>query len=156
MQFTGEKPWNPIMLDCYPQPGGTAKAPLYEDDTRTTAYQRGEFRKTSISLSADASSGMVRVVIGAADGVFSGALKERSWVVRIHLPSEWPKNLLPSTIRLNGRETGGLFRKINQSAAAMPLGDVSGAPDAEVFEVDLPAAPVSRSQTLEIVFAASQ
>ena len=46
MQFTGEKPWNPVTLDLYPRAGETNAANLYEDDTLTTAYQRGEFRNT--------------------------------------------------------------------------------------------------------------
>jgi hypothetical protein len=35
----------------------------------------------------------------------------------------------------------------------MPLGDKTGAPDADVFEVSLPAAPVSHQQAVEIHFA---
>ena len=53
MQYTGEKPWDPVTLDCYPCAGKTNSATLYEDDTLTTAYQRGEFRNTPITVAAD-------------------------------------------------------------------------------------------------------
>src|SRR5208283_2704032 len=53
MQFTWEKPWSPVMLDLYPRAGETNTANLYEDDTLTTAYQRGEFRNTPITMLAD-------------------------------------------------------------------------------------------------------
>ena len=47
MQFTGETPWSPITLDLYPRAAETNSANLYEDDTLTTAYRRGEFRNTT-------------------------------------------------------------------------------------------------------------
>jgi len=153
MQFTGEKPWNPITLDLYPRAGETNTANLYEDDTLTTAYQRGEFRNTSIQSSADDAKKIVRVGIGAARGNFHGALKKRAWTLRIHLPADWPKNVAPSRLSVNGRETDVLFHQLNRAATAMPFGDKPGAPDADVYEIILPAAPVSESQSVEIPFA---
>jgi hypothetical protein len=153
MQFTGEKPWNPITLDLYPRNGETNTASLYEDDTQTTAYQRGAFRDTGIQLSADGANKIIRVGIGAAVGKFAGALKERNWTLRVHLPVDWPKNLLPSNVRVNGKETGVGFSKLNRAANATPFGDKLGAPDADVIEINLPAAPVSKSQAVEISFA---
>jgi hypothetical protein len=35
----------------------------------------------------------------------------------------------------------------------MPLGDPTGAPDGDVFEINLPATRVSHSQSVEISFA---
>ena len=92
MQYTGEKPWDPVTLDCYPCAGKTSSATLYEDDTLTTAYQRGEFRNTPITVSADETAKTVHVEIGAAKGSFQGALKTRAWILRIHPPADWPKN----------------------------------------------------------------
>jgi alpha-glucosidase (family GH31 glycosyl hydrolase) len=60
MQFTGEKPWNPVTLDVYPLAGTTATTTLYEDDTRTVAYRRGEFRQTQITAAADDAAKTVR------------------------------------------------------------------------------------------------
>jgi Glycosyl hydrolases family 31 TIM-barrel domain/PA14 domain/Domain of unknown function (DUF5110)/Glycosyl hydrolase family 31 C-terminal domain len=168
MQFTGEKPWNPVALDLYPSAvsgagvspawtkahGQDARATtLYEDDTLTTAYQRGAFRTTRISVSADDARKILQVRIGAASGNFQGELKERAWTLRIHPPQNWPKNLTPSAVRLNGREIKTPIRRLDRAGAAMPFGDPTGAPDGAVFEVSLPASPVSRSQSVEITFS---
>ena len=130
MQFTGEKPWNPITLDLYPRAAETNSANLYEDDTLTMAYQHGEFRNTTLTASADDANKIVRVGIGAAKGNFHGALKKRAWTLRIHPPAGWPKNLAPTDIRVNGEKINVPIQLLNRDAAAMPFGDKSGAPDA--------------------------
>ena len=86
MQFTGEKPWNPITLDIYPGIGTSETITLYEDDTLTTGYQRGQFRKTRITSSVDTASHILSVTIDPAEGNFPGALAERSWILRLHQP----------------------------------------------------------------------
>ena len=134
MQFTGEKPWNPITLDLYPRAAETNSANLYEDDTLTTAYQRGEFRNTAITASADGAERTVHVNIGAAKGAFKNALKQRAWLLRIHPPVDWPKNLAPTDVRVNGEKINSLIRPLNRDAAAMPFGDKSGAPDGDIFD----------------------
>ena len=153
MQFTGEKPWNPITLDLYARVAETNTANLYEDDTLTTAYQRGEFRNTSITASADDAVMTVHVNIGAAKGSFKNALKQRAWLLRIHPPAGWPKNLVPRDVRVNGEKINALIHVLSRDTAAMPFGDQSGAPDADVFEISLPEMPVSKSQLVEIPFS---
>jgi len=150
MQYTGEKPWNPITLDVYARATDTNSTTLYEDDTLTTAYQRGEFRTTSIQSSAGIAPKIVGVEIGAAKGTFKNALKKRAWTLRLHLPVDWPKNLMPTDVKVNGKQIKAQVHRLSRDAAAMPFGDRSGAPDADVFEISLPSAPVSESQTVEI------
>jgi alpha-glucosidase (family GH31 glycosyl hydrolase) len=153
MQYTGQLPWNPVTLDLYPRAGETNGATLYEDDTLTTAYQRGKFRNTLITASADDADRTIHMNIGAAAGTYHGALKKRAWVLRIHPPADWPKNLAPAQIKANGKKINAPIHLLNRDATAMPLGDKTGAPDADVFEVSLPAAPVSHQQAVEIHFA---
>jgi PA14 domain/Glycosyl hydrolases family 31 TIM-barrel domain/Domain of unknown function (DUF5110) len=153
MQYTGEKPWNPITLDLYPRVAETNHASLYEDDTLTTAYRHGAFRDTLVSSSADDATKTVDVEIGAAVGNFRGALKERGWALRIHAPADWPKDLAPVGVEINGQKTNAPIRHLARAATAMPFGDKSGAPDGDVFEISLSAAPVSKSLSLEIPFA---
>ena len=148
MQYTGEKPWDPVTLDCYPCADKTSSATLYEDDTLTTAYQRGEFRNTPITLAADEAAKTVQVEIGAAEGNFQGAPDKRAWILRIHLPADWPKN--PARVAINGKPINLSIRWLKRDATAMPLGDPIGAPDGDVFEISLPATPVSQSQSVEI------
>ncbi|HUJ09088.1 MAG TPA: TIM-barrel domain-containing protein [Verrucomicrobiae bacterium] len=156
MQYTGQLPWDPITLDLYPQAGEISQAILYEDDTLTPAYQRGQFRKTPVTVSADGAKKTVSAKIDAADGSFSGASKRRAWILRIHRPVDWPENLVPATVKIGGRKVSSRFRRISRNVFAMPFGDQSGAPDADVFELNLPSAPVTSGRTVEVSFAAGR
>jgi hypothetical protein len=153
MQYTGQLPWNPVTLDLYPRDGETTNGTtLYEDDTLTTAYQRGKFRNTLITASADDADRTIHVHIGTAVGTYHGALKKRAWILRIHPPADWPKNLAPAQVTANGKKINTPIHRLIRDATSMPLGDKTGAPDADVFEVSLPTAPVSHQQTVEIHF----
>ncbi len=50
MSHTGEKPWNPLRFDVYPDATGAAAGALYEDDGTSPAYLQGAFRRTTLSL----------------------------------------------------------------------------------------------------------
>jgi alpha-glucosidase (family GH31 glycosyl hydrolase) len=156
MDYTGQKPWDPITLDIYPAgPGEMTGATLYEDDTMTTGYERGQFRTTAVSAYVtQAANKTVRVDINASMGDFNGALKTRSWKVRIHVPASWPKNLMGSETSVNGLRIIDqiAFPPMARSAKAIPFGDITGAPDGDVFEITLPPAPVSQKQSVEISF----
>jgi alpha-glucosidase (family GH31 glycosyl hydrolase) len=152
MRYTGEKPWNPIMLDLYPRVAETNHAALYEDDTLTTAYEHGEFRNTRIVSAADDLTKTVNVEIGAAVGNFRGAFEGRAWTLRIHPPAGWPNNLAPVGVEINGRKIRLPVQRLARVGTAMPFGDKAGAPDGDVFEISLPAAPVSENQSLKIPF----
>ncbi|MFM2081419.1 MAG: Alpha-xylosidase, partial [Verrucomicrobiota bacterium] len=151
MQFTGEKPWSPLTLDCYPHSGASDTATLYEDDGRTIAHTRGEFRKTEITASTDAATHTLKISIAAARGSFPGALAAREWILRFRRPAGWPEKLLPGEIKLNGARVENLVRLARQPAT-MPFGDPSGAPDGAVFEAKLPARAVNQSSAVEIHF----
>ena len=153
MQYTGQLPWDPVTLDIYPQSGETNRAILYEDDTLTTAYKKDQFRKTTATVSAENTNTTVRVAISAATGDFKGASAQRAWVLRLHRPVNWPANLVPTRARTNGKDIRNPFRRIARNDTAMPFGDKSGAPDADVFELVLPAAPVTKAREIEITFA---
>lgn len=154
MQYTGQRPWNPITLDLYPRSGETNQAMLYEDDTLTTAYQQEQFRKTFVSVAAENDSHSVNVEIGAAMGNFKGAITHRSWVLRLRAPAGWPGNLVPARATSNGKPIAASFRRIARNPDAMPFGDKSGAPDSDVFEIALPERPVESGQQVQIQFSA--
>jgi len=156
MQYTGELPWDPITLDLYLRADEINQATLYEDDTLTTAYQHGAFRNTHITVSANGWTKTVQVNIGAAEGTFRNALKRRAWVLRIHRPVGWSKNLMTTDVRVNSKKINAQIHLLNRDAAAMPFSDKIGAPDADVFEITLPATKVSKSQSVEISFAPVQ
>lgn len=148
MDFIGQKPWNPLTLDLYPKSGKTTSTVIYEDDGQTTAYRLGKFRKTAVSASMNESQGNVVVEIAAAKGDFKGALSQRRWILRFHLPNDWSNSSLAA--RLNGKKLSAAFRHLSRNATAMPLGDQMGSPDGDVFELELPVAPVTKAQRIEI------
>ena len=154
MQYTGQLPWDPITLDVYPSTTESDQTSLYEDDTLTTAYQQGQSRATSITTWANDTNKTVSVSIGAAVGNFSGALSRRSWVVRLHRPLNWPADLAPTQVMVNGQAAGAVIRRV-KNTSAMPLGADNGAPDADVFELTLPESSVQTSNLVVAAFTSS-
>jgi len=150
MQFTGEKPWDPITLDLYPLPGQTSTATLYEDDTKTIVYQHGAFRTTPISLTANHSTQAVTINIGAAKGKFKGELRRRSWIFRIHRPYGWPQNYQPTQVAINGKNENISIRIVPRMESAMPFGDPAGAPDGDIYEFTLPAVKAAKAIEVEV------
>ena len=158
MDYTGQKPWDPITLDVYPNPLCVLnKTILYEDDTTSTAYQHGQFRTTEIDdYVTQGETKTIRVDIDAAKGDFAGASKERAWKLRLHAPANWPKDFGPVEVKVNGQTVTPDSLGIHQlqRADVMPFGDATGAPDEQVFELTLPSAPVAEKQTVEVTFQA--
>jgi len=148
MDFTGQRPWNPVMLDIYPQSGESNSTTIYEDDGQTTAYRTGKFRKTLVTVSSNEQRASVLVEIGAAKGEFQGAPTQRRWILRFHPPGDWSN--LASTVKLNGKMAAADFHHLPRNASAMPFGDRAGSPDGDVLELELPAAPITRAQRIEI------
>lgn len=75
MSHTGEKPWNPLRFDVYPDAAGRATGELYEDDGQSPAYLQGAFRRTTLSLAGD------RLVLGLDGGFRPPA---RDWEIVLH------------------------------------------------------------------------
>jgi hypothetical protein len=154
MEYTGQLPWDPITLDAYPSTTESNHTSLYEDDTLTTAYQQGQYRRTPITTWADDAGKTVSVSIGGATGNFSGASAQRSWIVRLHRPINWPVALAPTRITLNGQPISPIIRRV-KNTTAMPLGADNGAPDADVFEVTVPETSITSSNHIIATFTSS-
>ena len=159
MDYVTQKSWDPITLDIYPDPGVLNGATLYEDDTTTTGYQHGQFRTTEVTATTtQGAMKIVRVDIYRTRGDFAKSIQMRSWKLRIHVPSNWPKNLMGAETAINGRRISDQISTPlrAKSEKAMPFGDISGAPDRDVFEMTLPPAPVMEKQSVEISFQPKQ
>jgi alpha-glucosidase len=50
MNYTGEKPRDPISFNIYPDDSGSAAGTLYEDDGVSPNYKQGGFRRTIASV----------------------------------------------------------------------------------------------------------
>ncbi len=68
MDYVGEKPWDPIRFDVYPDANGAASGSLYEDDGTSTNYLAGQSRRTELSCGR-AGSGY-RIALSAPQGSY--------------------------------------------------------------------------------------
>jgi alpha-glucosidase (family GH31 glycosyl hydrolase) len=152
MQHTEERPWDVVTLDTYPSSTETGRTTLYEDDKLSTAYKQGQFRTTSIQTWADHSTKSVSVSIDPAVGTYAGAISQRAWNIRFRRPPGWSTDLTPMLVTVNGQAVGPIVRRI-KNATTMPLGSDVGAPDADVFDVQLPAGSVLASNLVVATFA---
>src|SRR5258705_7316171 len=50
MNYTREKPQDPITFNIYPDDQGSASMTLYEDDGVSPAYKQAGFRRTSVTV----------------------------------------------------------------------------------------------------------
>ncbi len=82
MSHTGEKPWDPLRFDVYPDAAGNATGSVYEDDGQSPAYLQGAFRRTTLSLAGD------RLFLGL-EGNFRPPARELEII--FHAPGERTK-----------------------------------------------------------------
>jgi alpha-glucosidase (family GH31 glycosyl hydrolase) len=90
MLHTGEKPWDPITLDVYPD--GSSSASLYEDDGLTTAFERGAQTTTAFRCS-ESPRRSVTLTLLASNKQFA----PKQWIARFHLTSG------PASVTVDGR-----------------------------------------------------
>ena len=80
LNYVGEKPWDPITFQIYPDEAGSASATLYEDDGLSPAYKTGAFRRTSFSARRGPRGPVVS--IGAPEGTYNPGPRKFNFVVR--------------------------------------------------------------------------
>jgi hypothetical protein len=93
----GLAPTKRMVLTAYPGRRGSGR--LYDDAGEGFGYQRGAFTRTAFTQRREA--GVVTLRIGPARGGFAGALKARTWELRVVGVRR------PSTVRVDGRRIGG-------------------------------------------------
>ena len=108
MEFTGQKPVDPLIVNVWPlAPGASSSYSVYEDSGKSTDYQRGVFTRTPIHAAQKGDT--LTVEIGPVEGSFPGMLKSRAFELR--LPADWP----PAAVTVNGVE-------VSQKSAARSVG----------------------------------
>jgi len=95
MQYTGEKPIDPLILSVWPLADGQSSSyTLYEDGSDDESYKQGIYALTPIS--AVQHEDKCAIDIAPVQGNYPGMLKSRSYELR--LPADWP----PDSVTVNG------------------------------------------------------
>jgi alpha-glucosidase len=96
MNYTGEKPVDPLILTVFPlENGESSKYRLYEDAGNTTGYEHDECAWTPIQARVNADGTVLSVSVAPTSGHYSGMPTERAYEFR--LPGSWP----PSAVSVN-------------------------------------------------------
>lgn len=146
-QNTAKIDWSKITLDIYPSKNFAANANLYEDDTKTDAYQSGHYRTTDYTMQYE--DGALVLKIGATVGSYPNQpdFTERTYTVRIH-----ERDLLGKVtkVTVNGKEA--TIKNIAKSTNASPFAETGAALDASIAEITLTSALTAENE-VRIYFA---
>jgi len=80
LNYVGEKPFEPITLNIYPDNDGSASLRLYEDDGISPAYKQENFRRTTISARREGLSYVVSV--GAPVGRYNPGPRKLNLLIK--------------------------------------------------------------------------
>jgi alpha-glucosidase len=96
MEYTGEKPVDPLILNVQPLVDGqTSSYTLYEDASASEAYKHGVFARTKLSASQKGDD--LEIEVAPVQGHYPGMPLRRGFELK--LPNDWP----PESVTLNGR-----------------------------------------------------
>jgi alpha-glucosidase len=96
MQYTGEKPVDPLILMVWPLSNGQYSSyTLYEDGSDSELYKQGIYALTQIS--AKQREGTLFVDVAPVQGSYPGMQRSRGYELR--LPDDWP----PQSVTVNGQ-----------------------------------------------------
>jgi len=97
MEYTGEKPVDPLIVQVTPLAAGqTSTYKLYEDSGEAVAYQQGVEAWTPIAATQKGDD--LEVSISPVEGHYPGMLLKRGYELR--LPADWP----PESVTVNGTD----------------------------------------------------
>jgi alpha-glucosidase len=80
MNYVGEKPFDPITFNIYPDDKGSASVTLYEDDGVSPAYKQDGFRRTSIN--ARRIAGVYTISVSAPDGQYNPGPRKFNFLIK--------------------------------------------------------------------------
>ena len=143
---TKEQKWDKMVYDFYPDKEAQDCGYLYEDDTETTAYKCGRFRKSAYQAKYDAVGDAFAVKLYAAEGMFEGekCFERREIVLKYHLLAGADS---VRKVTVNGEDCSFVQSESNKNV--FPLNTEQCAPDSECICVKLIA---DTSQQYEIRF----
>lgn len=103
MDYVGQKPWDPLTWDLYPQ--GESEFTLVEDDGTTYEYEQGRVARTPVTCRERPER--LEVVLGPRRGGYPGMPAQRTFLLTVHC--EWPDEVCVDGAVLPEAETEGAF-----------------------------------------------
>lgn len=135
---TKKQKWDKLVYDFYPCKESADVNYLYEDDTQTTAYKLGQFRKSAYESYYDEKCKAFVIKLYATKGTFEGekCFDSREIMIKYHLLKD-TKNVTKVTINDEKIE----FSKAKKNLTQFPLNVSKNASDGSVilvsFKIDL-------------------
>lgn len=126
---TKEQKWDKLVFDFYPDKQSTDSGYLYEDDTESTAYKLGQFKKSGYEAYYSEEENAFVVKLNASVGNFEGGknFKERDITVKYHLLNGAPVR----RVTVNGKENA--FTENEKDGGVFPLSTAHTAADGAVI-----------------------
>ncbi len=133
-QNTKQQSWDRLVYDFYPCKEASDQGYLYEDDTETTAYKLGQFRRSAYEAYYSDKCNAFIVKLHAAEGTFEGekCFGMRNITLKYHLlkGAESVQKII-----VNGEEIG--YSKGKKNKTSFPLNVGGNAPDSDVLCVSV-------------------
>jgi len=96
MQYTGQRPVDPLILNIWPLDNGQSSTyTVYADASNSEAYKRGVYSLTPVTATEHGDT--LTVEIAPEEGSYPGMITSRGYELR--LPADWP----PESVTDNGR-----------------------------------------------------
>ena len=126
---TKEQKWDKLVYDFYPDKQASENGYLYEDDTQTTAYKKGGFRKSRFAAEYCEQSNAYVVSFYKAEGSFKGekCFAEREITFKVHLLNG------EKISRVTVNDKNGLFQTEKKDASVFPLNTAKATPDSDTL-----------------------
>jgi len=147
LQYTGEKPMDPITVDAYPLATGSTRRELVEDDGISTEYIKGEIARTQIDMATSGVYAGVR--LGATKGTYAGIRQERNWIVRFHLP----KGISVAKVMLDGKPVP--YTPEAHAPITIPFRSGAAPDEGEVIPIKLPTTSIRKEHAVVVEMKAS-
>ena len=132
---TKEQKWDKLVYDFYPDKQASDSGYLYEDDTQTTAYKKGELRKSRYDAGYCEQCNAYIINLYKAEGEFKGekCFDEREITFKAHLLN----GEKISRVTVGGKEV--VFEAEKKDAFVFPLNTVKAAPDSNtvIFKLNV-------------------
>lgn len=130
---TKEQKWDRLVYDFYPDRNASDEGYLYEDDTETTAYKYGQFRKSAYRAEYCKEWNSYVINLSKEEGSFAGekCFAEREITFKVHLLA----GEQITGVTVNGEEIP--FKVVKKNVTEFTLNAGESAPDSDTAIVTL-------------------